>query len=59
MERKQDRQVLRILTGFVLSILAVAIMWYSASEGISQAVSQGRKRRFGATDHQRSCPGCE
>ncbi len=49
MERKQDRQVPRILTGFVLSVLAVAIMWYSASEGIGQAVSQGRKRRFGAT----------
>ncbi len=49
MERKQDRRALRVLTGFVLSILTAAIIWYSASEGIGQAVSQERKHRFGAT----------
>ncbi len=49
MERRQDKRVLQILTGLVLGILAAAVMWYSAGEGLDQAVNRERKHKFGAT----------
>lgn len=49
MEKRQDRWVLQVLTGFVLALLAGAVMWYSAADGIGQAVNEGRKHKFGAT----------
>ena len=49
MEKRQDRWVLQVLTGFVLALLAGAVMWYSAADGIGQAVNEGRKQKFGAT----------
>lgn len=49
MERRQDKRVLQILTAIVLGILAAALMWYSANEGIDQAVGRERGHKFGAT----------
>lgn len=49
MERRQDKKVLKSLTGLLIGILAAAVIWYSANQGIEQAVGQERKHKFGAT----------
>lgn len=46
------------ILGFLLSLIALAILWFLPETGFDDAKSQDIARKFGVSSRYRKCPSC-